>query len=329
MNEKACIGNRCERFPGKDDIVPVAKRWLYGVRDRHGRMLCDQLVSDTKKQILHGRKNCWMLWVAWPPLSMRPVWRTFLPRGAGSYEKFHQINEIGTENVAKVAARAGVEHLILISSVSVYGPYTLGLYDEDTPCHPVGPYPISKFHAELKAIDVAEKSRMALTILRLSTLYGEEDPGNIGRLIRSLDKGRFAWIGDGSNHKSLLHKMDAARACVTVASSPAAGIHVYNVSGQPCTMREIVDGIADALGKRPLPLRIPKSLALAISRNLSRLPNRRLSRIHQTVQKWMAEDVYDTSRFERDYEFCSQVGVREGLLREVGWYRNYRKSVTP
>ena len=96
--------------------------------------------------------------------------------GAGSDEKFHQINEIGTENVAKVAARAGVEHLILISSVSVYGPYTLGLYDEDTPCHPVGPYPISKFHAELKAIDVAEKSGMALTILRLATLYGEGDP---------------------------------------------------------------------------------------------------------------------------------------------------------
>ena len=240
--------------------------------------------------------------------------------GAGSDEKFRQINEIGTENVARAAAQAGAEHLILISSVSVYGPYTLGLYDENAPCRPVGPYPLSKFHAELRAIEIADKSGMALTILRLATLYGEGDPGNVGRLIRSLDQGRFVWIGDGSNRKSLLYKGDAARACVTVASSPAAGTHIYNVSAPPCTMREIVDGIADALGKRPLPLRIPGSLALALSRNLSRLPNRRLAGIHQTVKKWMAEDVYDSQLFNRTFDFTVQTSIKEGIRKEVEWY---------
>lgn len=240
--------------------------------------------------------------------------------GAGSDEKFRRINELGTENVARAAARSGVKHFILISSVSVYGPYTLGLYDENTPCRPVGPYALSKYHAEQRAIEVAEKSGMALTILRLATLYGEGDPGNVGRLIRSLDKGRFLWIGDGSNRKSLLYKGDAARACMAVASSPAAGIRIYNVSAPPCTMREIVDGIADALGKRPLPLRIPGSLALALSQNLSRLPNRRLTGIHQTVCKWMAEDVYDSQLFNRTFDFSVQTSINEGIRKEVEWY---------
>lgn len=221
---------------------------------------------------------------------------------ANSVEKFRQINEIGTANVMVAAAAANVGHLILISSVSVYGPYTLGMYDENTPCNPVGPYALSKYNAELRAIEIARESRMALTILRLATLYGEEDPGNVGRLIRSLDQGRFVWIGDGNNRKSLLYKGDAARACVAVASSPAAGTRIYNVSAPPCTMREIVDGIANALGKRPLPLRIPGSLALVLSRNLSRLPNRRLAGIHQTVKKWMAEDVYDSQLFNRTFD---------------------------
>ena len=241
--------------------------------------------------------------------------------GAGSDEKFYQINEIGTENVARAAAQAGSGHLILISSVSVYGPFTLGLYDENTPCQPVGPYPLSKFHAELRAIEIADKSGMALTILRLATIYGEGDPGNVGRLIRSLDQGRFVWIGDGNNRKSLLYKGDAARACVAVASSPAAGTRVYNVSAPPCTMREIVDGIADALGKRPLPLRIPSSLALVLSRNLSRLPNRRLAGIHQTVKKWMAEDVYDSQLFNRAFDFSVQTLIKDGIRKEVEWYR--------
>ena len=38
---------------------------------------------------------------------------------------------------------------------------------------------------------------MALTILRLATLYGEGDRGNVGRLMRTPDRGRFLWIGGG------------------------------------------------------------------------------------------------------------------------------------
>jgi Nucleoside-diphosphate-sugar epimerases len=147
-----------------------------------------------------------------------------------SVEKFRQINEIGTANVASAAAEAGVGHLIMISSVSVYGPYTQGVYDENHPCNPVGPYALSKYNAELRAIEIARESGMALTILRLATLYGEGDPGNVGRLIRTLDRGRFLWIGDGSNRKSLLYKGDAARACVAVAERPVSGNNIYNVS---------------------------------------------------------------------------------------------------
>jgi len=52
-----------------------------------------------------------------------------------------------------------------------------------------------------------------------------------------------------------LYKGDAARTSVAVAERPASGINIYNVSAPACTMREIVDGIADALGKLPFPVR--------------------------------------------------------------------------
>ena len=78
-----------------------------------------------------------------------------------SAEKFRQVNEIGTANVVAAAVEAGVGHLILISSVSVYGPYTQGIYDENTPCNPVGPYALSKYSAELRAIVSAHASLCA------------------------------------------------------------------------------------------------------------------------------------------------------------------------
>jgi len=243
-----------------------------------------------------------------------------------SVEKFRQINEIGTANVASAAVTEGVGHLIVISSVSVYGPYTQGMYDENTACNPVGPYPLSKYNAELRAIEIARESGMALTILRLATLYGEGDPGNVGRLMRTLDKGRFVWVGDGSNRKSLLYKGDAARACVAVAEQPASGIKIYNVSAPSCTMCEIVDGIADALGKHPFSVRVPASLALFLSRHLSRIPNRRMAGLHQTVKKWLAEDVYDTRRFEEACGFQTKTSLKDGLKREVDWYRQNQQN---
>ncbi len=234
---------------------------------------------------------------------------------------FNAVNVTGTYNVTLAAVRAGVRHFILISSVSVYGPYSIGLFNENSPCHPIGPYAVSKYNSELRAMEIARKSGMALTILRLATLYGEGDPGNVGHLMQALDRGHFLWIGDGSNRKSLLYKGDAARACLAVAERPASGINVYNVSAPPCTMREIVDGIADALGKHPFPVRVPASLGLFLSRHLSRIPNRHMAGFHPTVKKWLAENVYDTHRFEEDYGFQIETRLKDGLTREVDWSR--------
>ena len=140
--------------------------------------------------------------------------------------------------------------------------------------------------------------------------------------MRMLDRGRFLWIGNGRNRKSLLYKGDAARTCMVVAERPASGIiNTYNISAPACTMREIVDGIADALGKHPFPVRVPASLALLLSRNLSRISNRRIAGLHQTVKKWLAEDVYDTRRFEEAYGFQTRTSLKEGLKREVEWYK--------
>lgn len=243
-----------------------------------------------------------------------------------SAKRFKKINETGTVNVALQAAAAGVGHFILISSVSVYGPYTHGSYDENTHCDPIGPYALSKYNAEQRAIEIARSAGMALTILRLSTLYGEGDPGNIKRLISSIDHGKFFWIGIGKNRKSLLYKGDAARACRTVALSPASGIRIFNVSGPPCNMKQIVDTLCEALGKRPLPGKVPGSVALPLSKIVSSMPINRFKNIHGIVKKWLAEDVYDTSKFENIFDFKPEVGIEEGLRREVEWYRQTQSA---
>lgn len=240
---------------------------------------------------------------------------------------FRLVNEVGTANVARAAVEAGVRHFILISSVSVYGPFTQGVYDESASCCPQGPYAESKYQAELRAIEIAEHSGMALTILRLATLYGEGDPGNVARLMKSIDRSRFIWIGDGSNSKSLLHREDAARACLATLRVPSIGVNIYNVSAPPCTMHQVVDGIAAELGRRIPSCHIPASLALALSDYPTRFVHgeSRFGTWHTTIQKWLANDVYDASKFEHAFGFQTKVNLNEGLHREVMWYREQRQ----
>ena len=100
---------------------------------------------------------------------------------------------------------------------------------------------------------------------------------------------------------------------LTALRAPGADVNVYNISAPPCTMKEIVTGLAAALG-RPLPgWRFPAALALGLSRPLRT--------VRSTLEKWLADDVYDARRFEVTFGFRARVGLAEGLRREVEWYR--------
>ena len=235
---------------------------------------------------------------------------------------FYAINEQGTYNVARAAAKAGVKHFVLVSSVSVYGNNGVIGSNEESPCQPENAYADSKWRAEQKALEVAESTGMDLTILRMATLYGEGDPGNVGRLVKMVAQGRFVWIGNGSNRKSLIYRSDAARACITALATPKSSI--YNVSAAPSTMREVVTNLSIALGRSVPRWHIPASLALATAGIGSKLlPFSRFRRLHTTVRKWVADDFYDATKFCKTFNFQPQVSLAEGLQREVAWYRQH------
>ena len=238
---------------------------------------------------------------------------------------FKDINEKGTANVVRAATQVDVRHFVLISSVSVYGRGTWPGCDENSLCHPEGPYAESKWQAEHRAIEIAKVFGMNLTILRMATIYGEEDPGNVARLMRAIDRRRFLWVGEGSNRKSLIHREDAARACLSLLHTPNTGINIYNVSAPPCTMRDVVDGLASALGRRVPNLHIPTYFALSLTRGVVRLARGYgpMDAIHANLQKWLADDVYNASKFEETFNFKAKVELADGLNREVAWYRRY------
>ena len=245
-------------------------------------------------------------------------------RAAKESHRFNETNETGTANLVDAALDAGVSNIVLVSSVSVYGGYPGTQCDESVPCNPKGPYAISKRRAELKAIERMSNRRASLAILRFATLYGEGDRGNVAKLIRALDQGRFVWPGTGQNQKSLIYKEDAAHACIRVLDQPVSGTEVFNVSARPSTMREIVASICEALG-RPVPrARIPLSIlnaAGAVSRAIGD-PGSFSGRF----EKFIHDDVYSGAKFDAAFNFHPAVSLSEGIRREVDSLRIARRS---
>jgi nucleoside-diphosphate-sugar epimerase len=239
---------------------------------------------------------------------------------AKDFTRFHAVNVTGTANLIDVAMEVGVPHVVLVSSVSVYGDYTGMKCDESMPCHPQGPYAISKWQGELRATERMAKGRGSLTILRFATIYGEGDRGNVAKLIGALDCGRFIWPGSGQNQKSLIYREDAARACLTALGRSVSGSEVFNVSARPTSMREIVSTICHALG-RPIPrLEIPLSLLNAVAATSLAIGDP--GQLGRRLQKFIHDDVYDGSKFETTYDFSPAVSLAEGMRREVNSLRN-------
>jgi nucleoside-diphosphate-sugar epimerase len=241
-----------------------------------------------------------------------------------SWDEWHAANVRATGNLVSEAVTSGVPHFILVSSVSVYGPNGVGVRDESSPCSPEDGYARSKLMAESTAIGLTQGTPTALTILRLGTVYGEGDRGNIARFIRAIDSRRFLWIGSGENRKSFIYKTDAARAILAAADQRPPGPAKYNLTAEPCTVRELVFTICDALHK-PLPrIRIPAVAAQSAAAVVSALSwgAGRIGRLSTDVRKLLGDDAYDGSKFKAAFSFSEEVPLAEGVRREAEWLRS-------
>jgi len=240
--------------------------------------------------------------------------------------EYESINIEGTRNIARAAAVNDVSHFVFASSISVYGKGSR-TFTEDSPCRPETPYGQSKLLAEKAVMDVAAQTGMRVTILRLSTVYGEGDPGNVSRLIKAVAKYGPLVLGDGTNRKSMTYVENVALLCAKLArSSRLSGVSVLNVADpRPYTLDEIVAAIASALGMSRRLIRVDRRIALAASWCITAaagLLRYKSPLTPEQVMKITEDAVCDVTKLRREVGFVAPVLLEEGMRRTVDWYRS-------
>jgi nucleoside-diphosphate-sugar epimerase len=110
---------------------------------------------------------------------------------------------------------------------------------------------------------------------------------------------------------------DAARACVQPILTGGGAVETFNVSAPPVAMREVVEELGGALG-RPLPgWHVPATLASGVSSAAALL----MPSAGRSLAKWMSDEVYPAGAFERRFNFSTRVALRDGIARQVAWWR--------
>jgi nucleoside-diphosphate-sugar epimerase len=244
-------------------------------------------------------------------------------------KRFTEVNITGTKNVLDLALKLHTRHFILISSTAVYGiknnasnsRHEIPVVDESAVCFPETVYAESKLEAERIAGEFCIKNNIALTILRLAPVIGESNKGNVARLIETIDKRRFIWIGDGQNLKSLLYKNDVARACIKVLNEKKNGVEIFNLAAEPIRMKEFVTFISQSLGKNIPAFKIPIFFTkIGFFINSKILKSTKINRLEKTFEKWLSEDVYSTKKIELTYNFQTATTIQKGIEKQVGHY---------
>lgn len=158
----------------------------------------------------------------------------------------------GTLQLAKGAIQAKVRRFVGVGTCFEYD-LTGGMLSVDTPLRPLTPYAGAKAGAFMALSQALPQQGIEFAWCRLFYLYGEgEDPRRLVPYLRAkLAVGEPAELTSGKQIRDFLDVREAGRMIVASALSESQG-PVNICSGEPITVRQLAEQIADEYGRRDL-----------------------------------------------------------------------------
>jgi UDP-glucose 4-epimerase len=232
-------------------------------------------------------------------------------------EKYECVNVGGTATVVDAAIKACVKHVVLFSTIAVYGPSDGCVLNEMSQTHPDTFYAQTKRAADEIVLNARGADGQPLgTVLRLGAVYGSRIKGNYERLTHALARNRFIPIGNGLNRRTLVYDKDVGSAVVLAVTHPVAAGRTFNVTD--CrfhTLNEIIESICSALGNKPPRLSLPvdptRLLAGFVEKGCQTigLPS---PVTREMIDKYTEDIAVDGSLIQKELGFVPQYDLKAG-----------------
>jgi nucleoside-diphosphate-sugar epimerase len=167
---------------------------------------------------------------------------------------------------------------------------------------------------------------MDLVIVRPTGIYGPGDR-RLFKMFGAIARGRFLMLGRGRNFYHLTYVEDLCAGFELCGTVPAARGRTYILGGgEVTTLDELVRITAEVAGRKPPRVRLPVwpvwaagALCEAVCAPLRISP----PLYRRRVDFFRKSRAFDISRARRELGYAPSVGLREGIRRTLGWYREH------
>lgn len=241
-------------------------------------------------------------------------------------DELYQANVEGTRALLQAAVAASVGRIVYTSSVAVLGiPKDGTPGDENTPvtvADMIGHYKRSKFLAEEVARGFAAIGA-PVVIVNPSTPIGPRDvkPTPTGRVVRDAAAGKMpAYVDTGLN---VAHVDDVADGHLLAYFKGAIGER-YVLGGTDLSLREILEIIADIVGRKPPKISLPHAavmpvayVAEALARITGRPPVATIEEIRMSKKRMF----FSCAKAQRELGYAPRP-ARVALEDAVRWFRD-------
>lgn len=182
-----------------------------------------------------------------------------------STREFFDVNVGGTQNVVDRARRSGASRFVHVSSNSPFGvnPTPDDRFTEDSPYNPYLGYGQSKYEAEQIVQNANDRGDMATVMIRAPWFYGPYQPARQSQFFRTIRRGRFPLIGDGTQRRSMAYTDNLVQGLLRAEVADKAPGNAYWVAdAEPYELREILATVRRALAAEGLATSGPERLSL-------------------------------------------------------------------
>ena len=170
--------------------------------------------------------------------------------------EFRRVNVLGTLQLGRQAAAAGVARFVYVSSAKVNGEASLpdcAFRETAAPRHQDA-YGVSKHEAEQGLLELAAVTGMEVVIIRPPVVYGPGVKANFASLMHAVQRGWPLPLAAIHNQRSLVALDNLVDFIITCAMHPKAANETFLVSdGHDLSTTELASGLAKAMN---VPIRL-------------------------------------------------------------------------
>jgi dihydroflavonol-4-reductase len=238
-----------------------------------------------------------------------------------SEAEYRAVNVQAAAALVHACAAAGVRRFVHTSTVGIYGHVVAPPADESTAPAPGNAYERTKLEGEDAVRAAAAPAGIELIVVRPAWVYGPGCP-RMAKLLRSIQRKSFVYVGSGSNLRHPIYISDAVDALLRAGAADAgcAG-RSYIVAGpRPVTLRQLVEACARQLGVAAPTRRLPRPLAVAAAGAAElafRVARREPPFSRRSLLFFENDNAFDTTAARQDLGFEPRIELDEGLRRTI------------